>query len=127
MGPGQGQIAGDCVLIDLCQAAGSPRAAAFAEVTQHRGDLLVGESRLFQDGPLALREASLTGAAVHHADAFSLATPAAEGEISLAPTARIGAMGILAAEALDGLHEDPSRSERLRSTPLVSMTPSLRE
>jgi hypothetical protein len=110
MAPGQGEVAGDGVLISLRQAAGGPRPAAFAEVIEHLGDLIVREPRLLQDGALTLRGAGLAGAARDHADAFALAAPATEGEITLAPETCVRAVGILATEDLDGVHVDPSRS-----------------
>jgi hypothetical protein len=76
-------------------------------VIQHIEDLLVGQAGLLQDRPLAFGEAGLAGAAIDHADAFALAAPAPKGEISVAPEAGIGAVGILAAEVLDGMHADP--------------------
>jgi hypothetical protein len=107
MGSGQSEVAGDGILIHLDQAAGGPRPTALAEVIQHVEDCLVGQSCLLQDRPLAFREAGLAGTAVDHANAIAFPAPAPEGEISFAPAARIGAVGILATEVFDGLHADP--------------------
>jgi hypothetical protein len=62
---------------------------------------------LLQDGPLALGEVGLAGAAIDHANPLALATPASEDEISLTPLAPIGAIGILTAKVFDGMHGDP--------------------
>jgi hypothetical protein len=107
MGPGSGDVTCDRVLIHTDQASGGPRAATLADVIEDVEGLLVGQSGLLQDGPLAFGEAGLAGAAGDHADAMAFATGALEGEMSLTPTAGIGALGILAAEVLDGMHADP--------------------
>ncbi len=107
MAASQSDVAGDGGLIDLDRAAGGPGPASLPDMTQHLADLLVGEAGLLQDGALALGEAGLAGAAEDHANAFTLATVTPEGEISLAPTAGRGALGILATEVLDGWHDDP--------------------
>ena len=104
MGPGFGQVAGHGVLVHLDQAAGGPRTAAFPEVFQDGQGLLVGQSGVFQDRPLALGEGPLAGAAVDQADASAFATPAAEVEVFTASDTGLGALGILAAELLDGDH-----------------------
>lgn len=85
--------------------------------------LLIGQAGLLKDGALAFGEAGLAGAAVDHADAFGFATPAAEGEIPVAPETGIGAAGILATEMLDGLHAETPRSQRSESTPFVLIAP----
>jgi hypothetical protein len=107
MGAGQGDVACDGVLVHAHQASGGPRPATLAEVIQDIEGRRVGQSRLLQDGPLAFGEAGRAGAAVGQADAVALATPATEGEVSPASEARIGALGILATEVLDGVHADP--------------------
>src|SRR5512135_1815387 len=95
MSPGLSAGACDGVLIHSHQAAGGPRPAALADVIQHVEDRRVGQSCLLQDRPLAFREAGLTSAAGDHADPLAPATPAPEGEISMAPAAGIGAVGML--------------------------------
>ena len=107
MGPGQGKIACDRVLIDLHQTAGGPGPTALPEVVQDVADLLLGQAGLLQDGALTFGGAGLAGATVDHANALALTTVTSEGEISLAPAARIGTVGILATEMLDGWHVDP--------------------
>ena len=62
---------------------------------------------MLEDGPHSLGEVGLTGAAKDHANALALATPPTEAEISLSPSAPIGAVGVLATEMIDGLHDDP--------------------
>ncbi len=103
MGSGQGDVACDRVLIHLHQASGGTGPTALSDVVKDGVDLLVGQSGLLQDGPLALGEAGLAGAAIDHADAAGLAAVATEGEIPVAPAAGIGALGILAAKVFDGL------------------------
>jgi hypothetical protein len=124
MGAGLGGVAGHGVLVHADQAAGGPGAAALAEVIQDVADRLVRESRLLQDGALAFGGAGLTGAAVDHPDAMAFAAVAPEGEISVAPQAGIGAVGILATEVFDGVHADRSGSQGLGAALLVWMTPS---
>src|SRR3982751_1913651 len=115
MGPGQGDVASDGVLVDIHQAAGGPGPAAFPDVAEDLADLLIGQAGLLQDGALALGEAGLAGAAVDHADPLGFAAPTAEGEIPVAPENRIGAEGILPTELFDGMHADTPRSQRTGS------------
>jgi hypothetical protein len=124
MGAGQGYVTRHCVLIHLHQATGGAGPTALSDVVQDGVDLLVGQSGLLQDGALALREAGLAGAAVDHADASGLAPVAEESEISMAPAAGIGALGVLAAEVFDGVHVSPSGSQQSRGTPLGRIAPS---
>jgi hypothetical protein len=62
---------------------------------------------LLQDGPLSLGEMGLAGAAKDHVNAFALAAPTTEVEISLAAGTPIWAVGVLTTEVIDGLHDDP--------------------
>src|SRR5206468_3056743 len=94
VGPGDRQVSGHGVLVDLDQAAGGPGAAALAEVIEDGQGLLVGQPGVLQDGPLALGEGPLAGAAVDQADTSCLATEAAEVEASTAPEAGLRALGI---------------------------------
>src|SRR4051812_40466821 len=100
-------VSGDRILVHAHHAAGAPRSTALADVIQHVEDLLIGQARLLQDGPLSLGEVGLAGAAKDHPNAFTLAAPTTEVEISLPPRAPIWAVGVLAKEVLDGLHDDP--------------------
>ena len=104
MGAGLGQVAGHGVLVHLDQAAGGPGPAALAEVLEDGQGLLVGQAGVFQDGPLALGEGPLAGAAVDQADASGLAAPAAEVEVFTASDTGLGALGILATEVFDRDH-----------------------
>ena len=124
MGPGQGDVTGDGVLIDIHQAAGGPGPAALADVAQDIEGLRIGQAGPLKDGALALGEAGLAGAAVDHADAFGFAAVAAEGEITVAPEPCVGAAGILATEVLDGLHAGTPRSQRTESKPFVLIAPA---
>ena len=119
MPAGQCHVACDGVLVDVHKAAGGPGPAALADVAQDIENLLIGEARLLKDSALALGEAGLAGAAVHHADPLAFAAPAAEGEIPVAPEPRVGAAGILATEVFDELHAETPRSQRLECTHFV--------
>ena len=103
----QGDVPGDRILVHPHQAAGAPRTAPLADVVQHVQGLRVGQAGLLQDGPFALGEVGLTGPAIDHVNAFALATPAPEDEITATSLAPIGAVKILATEVLDGMHGDP--------------------
>ena len=105
MGAGLGQVAGHGVLVHLDQAAGGSRPAALAEVLQDGQGLVVGQSGVLQDGALAFGEGTLAGAAVDQADASAFAALAAEVEVFTASDTGMGAVGILAAEVLDGDHD----------------------
>jgi hypothetical protein len=103
--PGFGQVASHGVLVDADQATGGPRPAAFPDVLQDGEGLIVGQACVLQDGPLALGEGTLAGAAVDQADPPALAAPAAEVEVFIAPDAGIRALGILTAQVFDGDHD----------------------
>jgi hypothetical protein len=87
-------------------------------------DLRIGQPGLLQDRALAFGELGLAGAAGDHADPLAFAAPAAECEISTAPEAGLGAVGILATEMFDGMHVDPPRSQRPRDRPFVPIAHS---
>ncbi len=125
MGTGQGDVPGDRILVHAHQAAGAPRTASFADVVQHVQGFRVGQSGLLQDGPFAFGEVSLAGSTVDHANAFALATPAPEDEITVTSLAPIGAIAILATEILDGMHGDPPGSQIAAGTPVVPLKPSV--
>src|SRR5512135_581134 len=107
MGAGPGDVTRDGVLVHAHQASGGPRPATLADGIQDIEGRRVGQSRLLQDGPRAFGGAGRAGAAGGPADAVALAAPATDGEVSPASEARIGALGILATEVLDGVHADP--------------------
>ena len=123
MSPGQGDVAGDGVLVHADQAAGGPRPTALSDMVQDIVGLRIGQAGLLQDRALALGELGLAGAAVDHADPLAFAAPAAEGEISTAPEAGLGAVGILATEMFNGVHMNPPRSSRARDRPVVPIAP----
>jgi len=106
MSTGQDHVPGHRILVHADHPAGCPCPAALTDVVQDVEDRLVGQAGLLQDGPLALGEVSLAGAAVDHADAFAFAAPTPEDEISLAPGEPIGTFGVLATELVDGIHAD---------------------
>src|SRR5512135_169251 len=103
----QGDVPGDRILVHTHQAAGTPRSAPLADMVQHVPGLRVGQAGLLQDGPFALGEVGLAGAAIDHANPLALAAPASEDEVSLTPLASIGAVGILTTKVLDVLPGDP--------------------
>jgi hypothetical protein len=102
MDPRERQVGCHCVLVHLDRTAGGPGPAAFAEVLEDGQGLLVGQSGVLQDGPLALGEGPLAGAAVDQADASGFATPATGVEVFTASDTGLRAIGILTAEVLDG-------------------------
>jgi hypothetical protein len=112
VGPGECQIACHGVLVHIDQATGRSCPAAFPEVLQDGEGLVVGQAGVFEDGPLALGEGALAGAAVDQADPPALAAEATEVEVFPASDAGIGAVGILTAEVLDGDHAGYPCSER---------------
>ena len=114
VGAGFGEVASHRVLVDVDQATGGARPAPLAEVLQDGEGFVVGQAGVFQDGPLALGEGVLAGAAVAQADPPALAAEAAEVEVLTASDAGIGAVGILTAEVLDGGHAGRPCSERSR-------------
>src|SRR3954468_876153 len=100
---GLAQVAGDGVLVDFDQAAGGPGAGALADVLQDADGLVQGKPGVFQRGAFALGEGAFAAAAVGHADALAPARPTAEIQVALAAFAPVRAVGILAAEVLDGV------------------------
>jgi hypothetical protein len=110
--PGEGHVAGHRVLVHLDQTTGGTRATALLDVPQHGESLVVGTPRALQDRALALGEVAFAGAAVYHADALAFAAPAAEGEISSAAHALIGAAGILATEVFNRVQWPSSLTTR---------------
>ena len=59
MGAGHGHVARHGVLVDIDQAAGGSCPAAFPDVLQDGEGLVVGQSGVLQDGPLAFGEGAL--------------------------------------------------------------------
>src|SRR5512135_1995601 len=109
MGTGQEHITGHRILVHADHAAGAQRPTALADVVQDVENLRVGQAGLLQDGPLALGEVGLANATIDQTDSLAFSTPAPEGEISLAPAALLGAVGILATELFDGIHGGSSQ------------------
>ena len=87
---GPAYVARDRILAHAQQPAGRARSAPFPDVLQKRNRLLVRQPRLFQNRSLALRKMGFAGVAEEHANAFALAAPTLETEISLAADAVIG-------------------------------------
>src|ERR1700740_3687730 len=104
MRPSQADVARDRVLVHLDQAAGGAGAATLAQGFEEGEGLVLGAAGVFQGGAPRVREGFLAGAAVDHADAPSLAGPAAEIQVALTAPALVGASFILAAETFDGVH-----------------------
>jgi hypothetical protein len=98
--------ADDGVAMDTNEAAGLSDAVALGEVMEHGLGLLVGHAVLEQWRPLAFGEAGLAGVAVEQSDVVVLAVAIADGEVS-GPASPVGrAVGILAAEAREIIHND---------------------
>src|SRR5581483_11303942 len=104
VGAGQRKVARHRVLVHIDQATGGSRPTAFLDVLQDGQSFVVGQAGVFENGPFALREATLAGAAVDQANPPALAAEATKVEVFTATNADIGAVGILTAKVLDGDH-----------------------
>ena len=114
MSPGEPGQASDGILVDPHQPGGLADAAAVGEVLEDRQHLVVRQLGVEQRGALELGEAGLAGAAVQQ-PVVGPAVVAADGEVAGAASAGVGAVGIVAAEAVEVVrgHEaswaDPDR------------------
>jgi hypothetical protein len=106
--PGLVGVADDGVLIDADEAGGLSNAAAVLEVLEDREGLVVGQARAEQGRAFALGEAHLAGAAGEQAALFVLAVAEGDAEVASATPAVVGAMGVLAAEGVEAVHEGGS-------------------
>jgi hypothetical protein len=100
-------VSGHGVAVDPDEPPGLADAATFGDVLQDGRGLLLRQVRMEQRGALAFGEPSATGPAAEEADRVALAIVAADGEVSSAAEAMIGAVGIQAAEARDVIHGPP--------------------
>jgi hypothetical protein len=102
--PGGAGVAGDGVGMDLDQPCRLADSAAFGDVLEDRGDLVLGQVGAVQRGPLALGEAGAAGAAIEQAILAGLAEPAGDGEVSGAAAAELRAPRIQATESGEVVH-----------------------
>jgi len=102
---GQFRQANDGIAVDVDEASGLSDSASLGEVPEHGAGLLLGQMGVEQWRALALGEAVLAGLAVEQADVVVLAVAAADGEVCVAALAEEAAIGILAAEACEVVHE----------------------
>src|SRR5262249_54069963 len=86
------------------EPAGPADAAALGDVLQDRLDLLLRQPGVEQGRALAPGEAGLAGAAAEHAARLPGPVAAGHGQVSGAPLAGVGAVGIQAAEARQVVH-----------------------
>jgi hypothetical protein len=108
LGAGPQGVADDGVLIDAGQPRGLADATAILEVGEDGEGLAFREPGGEEGGALALGEACLAGAADEQAALLARAVAEADAEVVTAPQAVIGAVGVLAAEQAEVVHErDP--------------------
>jgi hypothetical protein len=98
-------VADDAVFIDAGQRRGPSAAAAVLSVPQDVHGLLLRQAGALQGGALALGEASLAGATGEQAQA-TLAVAEADAQVALSAFAVVGAVGVLAAEEAQVVHEE---------------------
>jgi hypothetical protein len=96
------------VPVHVGQAAGLADADALLEVGQDGDGFLVGEAAVEQGGPLALAEAVLAGAAGEVTPWRAAAVTEGNAKVAQATLAIVGALGILAAEVLEIVHDAAS-------------------
>src|SRR5438309_705198 len=104
MGPGLAAVAGDGLAIDADEPSGLADAIALGDVMEDRDGLLGRQVGAEERRALALGEAGLAGAAAEHAAGLLGAVAMGDGEISGAPLAVLGAVGIEAAETREVVH-----------------------
>lgn len=105
--------------MNMHQAAGLPHAAALGHMRQHLDDLLFGQLSPPENGALAFRKAVLASPTPQHPSLLIFAIMIANSEISDAPLAVVGALGILTTELRKIVH-DPPWSVQLWATPPVA-------
>ena len=101
---GAGQ-ADDGVAMDADEPSGLADAVALGQVLQDRDGDRLGEMAAVQRSALAFGEAGPAGVAVELAELLVLAVAAADREVAGVASARVGTVGILAAEACKVVHE----------------------
>ncbi len=96
--------AADGGAVHLAEPAGLADAAPLGDVLQDRFGLAGWEPGVEQGGPLALGETGLAGAAAEHAAGLVGAVATGHRQVSRAPLAVVGAVGIQAAEPREVVH-----------------------
>jgi hypothetical protein len=105
MGPGGPGQADDGVAMDADEAAGLADAVTLGQVLQDRDGGRFGEMAAVQRRALALGEASPAGVAIELAELLVLAVTAADREVGGVASAVEAAVGILAAESREFVHD----------------------
>jgi hypothetical protein len=100
-------VAGHRVAVDPHQAFGLADAAPLFEVLENGGGLLLGQMRTEQRSALSFGEAITAGSASEEADRGLLAIATGDGEVTAAPDAVLGTLGIQAAESREVVHGPP--------------------
>jgi hypothetical protein len=108
---GRPGVAVDGILIDADQPPRLADTAPLVEVLDDRDGLVLREARGKQGGALALGEALLTGTTDEH-QAAVLAIAETDAEVVAITQAVIGAVGVLAAEAAEVIHERASKGRQ---------------
>ena len=98
-------VADHSVLANTDQAASLADATALGNVVQHGDGLVLGEPGIEEGRALAFGEAGLAGLAVEQA-ALVAAVVAADGEVAVVTATVVGAVAVLAAEALQVVHDE---------------------
>ena len=99
------------VFVDPDQAAGLADAAALLEMLEDGEGFLLGEFGVIKGGALAFREAFLAGAAGEDAALLVGSIAEADAQVVEAALAVVGAIGVLAAEDFQVIHEASPWSE----------------
>jgi hypothetical protein len=123
MGTGFGDIACHGVLIDLDESTGGSGAASLPKVFQDGQRLVVWQAGLLKDRPFSFGEGSFAGSAVDQANPLALAAVTPKVEVFASSNACLRALGILAAEVLDGDHVNPPCSEEPSGPELGPVVP----
>jgi len=98
------------VPVDAYQAAGLPHPTALLQVLQDRQRFVLGELAAVQGGAFAFGAALLAGAAGEDAALLVGAIAKADTQIVAATLAIVGAVGVLAAEVFQVVHDASSQS-----------------
>ena len=93
------------VLVDPDQAARLADAATLLEMLEDGEGLFLGELAAVERGALTLREALLAGATGEDPTLFAGSIPEADPQVVEAALAVVGAVGVLAAEGFQVIHE----------------------
>src|SRR5438874_2209053 len=91
--------------MDTEESSGGADAAALVEVLEHGVGLFLGQMAAVERRAFAFGEAGPAGVAVELSELLVLAVVAADREVAEAAPAGEGTVGILAAEAVEFVHE----------------------